>query len=295
MTYPVISPLPTPPSRQDPATFSDRADVFLGSFPTLQTEINASGTYFEGQNSVATDAAAAALVSKNAAAASATAAGTSETNASTSETNAATSATGAETSLASFNVNYLGEKTADPTLDNSGNALVTGALYFNTTANVMKVYNGTAWVAAYASLNDALLSTNNLSDLTSVTVGRTNLGLGTTDTPTFASTTVTSFEVSGSVTEGVFALTGTTPAIGPDNGTIQTWTLTGASTPTFAAGWSSGESLTLLITAGANSISWPTMEWGGAVAPVLSSTAVSGVVILKVGAVYYGSPVGDFA
>lgn len=35
-----ITPLPTPPSRQDPASFSNRADAFLGQLPTFATEVN---------------------------------------------------------------------------------------------------------------------------------------------------------------------------------------------------------------------------------------------------------------
>ena len=40
--------------------------------------------------------------------------------------------------------------TSDPTVDNDGDALVAGALYFNSTDGEMKVYNGTSWVDAYA-------------------------------------------------------------------------------------------------------------------------------------------------
>ena len=39
--------------------------------------------------------------------------------------------------------------TTDPTLDNDGNALVAGALYFNSVSGVMRLYTGSAWVAAY--------------------------------------------------------------------------------------------------------------------------------------------------
>ena len=35
----------------------------------------------------------------------------------------------------------LGSKASDPSLDNDGDALADGALYFNTTDNVMKVYD----------------------------------------------------------------------------------------------------------------------------------------------------------
>ena len=75
----------------------------------------------------------------------ATAAATSATNAKTSETNAAASATSAANTLDAFDDRYLGNKTSDPTVDNDGNALLTGALYFNTNDNVIKAYTGSAW------------------------------------------------------------------------------------------------------------------------------------------------------
>tara|TARA_B100001287_G_scaffold127058_1_gene107148 strand:- start:880 stop:2991 length:2112 start_codon:yes stop_codon:yes gene_type:complete len=53
-------------------------------------------------------------------------------------------------SFDSFDDRYLGTKTSDPTVDNDGDALVAGALYFNSTDGEMKVYNGTSWVDAYA-------------------------------------------------------------------------------------------------------------------------------------------------
>jgi len=39
----------------------------------------------------------------------------------------------------------------------------------------MKVYTGSAWVAAYASLSGAVLAVNNLSDLDNAGSARTNL------------------------------------------------------------------------------------------------------------------------
>jgi hypothetical protein len=89
-----------------------------------------------------------------------------------------------------FDDRYLGSKTSDPTLDNDGNALAGGALYFNSVDNVMKVYIGSAWVAAYASLSGALLVANNLSDVASNSSARTNLGLGTIATLAAPSGTV---------------------------------------------------------------------------------------------------------
>ena len=98
------------------------------------------------------------------------------------------------------------------------------------------------------------------------------------------------------VTETNFALTGTTPAIDPTNGTIQTWTLTGASTPTFAAGWSANEGITLMIGDGsASAITWPTMQWAGGSAPTLPTTGYAIVTIWKEGSVYYGVSAGDMS
>jgi len=57
----------------------------------------------------------------------------------------------AELAYDSFDDRYLGAKAADPTLDNDGQALLTGALYFNTALNIMKAYTGAAWVSATAS------------------------------------------------------------------------------------------------------------------------------------------------
>jgi hypothetical protein len=51
----------------------------------------------------------------------------------------------AEAALDSFDDRYLGSKSTPPTLDNDGNALVTGALYWNSVDNAMYVWSGSAW------------------------------------------------------------------------------------------------------------------------------------------------------
>lgn len=56
--------------------------------------------------------------------------------------------------LDSFDDRYLGAKAADPTTDNDGNALIGGALYYNTTNGVMMVYTGASWVSAYVDGNN---------------------------------------------------------------------------------------------------------------------------------------------
>jgi hypothetical protein len=56
-----------------------------------------------------------------------------------------TSANSAAASYDQFDDRYLGDKSSDPTVDNDGNPLLTGALYFNTVVGAMKVYDGAAW------------------------------------------------------------------------------------------------------------------------------------------------------
>ena len=96
--------------------------------------------------------------SATAAASSQSAAATSATNASSSASSAASAQTAAEAARDSalaafdnFDDRFLGNKSADVTVDNDGDALVAGSLYYNTTDNVMKVYTGSAWVAAFVS------------------------------------------------------------------------------------------------------------------------------------------------
>ena len=58
---------------------------------------------------------------------------------------AAASATAAAASYDSFDDRYLGAKSSAPTLDNDSNALLTGAIYFNTVANKFYGWNGSSW------------------------------------------------------------------------------------------------------------------------------------------------------
>ena len=91
-----------------------------------------------GSATAAADSAAAAAESESNAA-------TSETNAANSESAAAASATAAANSFDSLDDRYLGAKATEPTTDNDGDALLTGALYWNSTDNELYVWNGSAW------------------------------------------------------------------------------------------------------------------------------------------------------
>ena len=69
-------------------------------------------------------------------------------------TSAANSATAAAASYDSFDDRYLGAKSSAPSVDNDGNSLITGALYFNSSTNVMNVRtSGGGWTAAGSNVN----------------------------------------------------------------------------------------------------------------------------------------------
>jgi len=167
------------------------------------------------------------------AAVSATASAASATASANSATASAASATAAAASYDAFDDRYLGSKTSAPSVDNDGNALTAGALYFNSANTIMWVYSGTVWQQLVSA--GALLAANNLSDVASAITARTNLGVaigvdvqayaaglagwaakaipagvvvGTTDTQTLSNKTLTApalgTPVSGNFSTGTF-------------------------------------------------------------------------------------------
>ena len=136
------------------------------SATTATTQASAASTSATNAATSASNASTSATNASN----SATTATTKASEASTSATNAATSATAAdtaktaaqaaqaaaETAADNFDDTYLGAKSSDPTVDNDGDALTAGDLYFNTTSNVLRVYNGSSW-------QDAAVSTTGLA------------------------------------------------------------------------------------------------------------------------------------
>jgi hypothetical protein len=158
--------------------------ITAGTNPTTLSGFGITDTYTSAQidtlfgstESAATSAAAAATSASNAST-SATNASTSAGNASTSATAAAASATSAAASYDSFDDRYLGPKSTAPSVDNDGNALLTGALYWNTSTNNLFVWSGSTWTNAAFTSGGFLVNTNNLSDVSSASTARTNLGL----------------------------------------------------------------------------------------------------------------------
>jgi hypothetical protein len=128
------------------ATSATSASASATAAATSATSAAASAT--TAANSVATIATSAtsAANSATAAATSATSAAASATAAATSAASAATSATSAAASYDAFDDRYLGAKSSFPTLDNDGNALATGAIFFYTVDNNMYAWSGTTWI-----------------------------------------------------------------------------------------------------------------------------------------------------
>lgn len=116
--------------------------------PSAADDLTRKG-YVDGILGSATSAATSAATATT----KASEASTSASNAATSATSAATSATSAAASYDSFDDRYLGSKSSSPSVDNDGDALLTGALYWDTTAEEMRVYTGTGWTAAGSAVN----------------------------------------------------------------------------------------------------------------------------------------------
>jgi hypothetical protein len=94
------------------------------------------------------------------ASANAATATTKASEAALSATSAANSAAAAASAFDNFDDTYLGSKTSDPTVDNDGDPLTEGDLYFNSSNNEMRVYDGANWIAASSSGTASLINYN---------------------------------------------------------------------------------------------------------------------------------------
>lgn len=151
---------------------------------------------------------------------------------------------------------------------------------------------GAAWEAVPAGFDGAFSS---LTGTPTTVSGYGIVDAATlTGTQTLTNKTLTAPVLDGGYSEEVYALSGTSAALDPANGSIQTHTLSGNTTYTDSL--SAGESITLMIDDGtAYTVTWPTMTWvnNAGVAPTLATTGYTVVVLWKVSTTLYGSLVGD--
>jgi hypothetical protein len=119
------------------------------------------------------------------ASASATSASNAQTGAETAQglaedarDDAITAKNAAETAYDSFDDRYLGAKSSDPSVDNDGDALLEGALYFNSTENEMRVYTGSVWVAVQDLTGDVTVNsiTATSADINGGTIDGVTIG-----------------------------------------------------------------------------------------------------------------------
>jgi hypothetical protein len=178
---------------------------------TSATSAAASETAAATSATSAQTSATSSATSASAAATSASSAATSASSALTSANSAATSASSAAASYDQFDDRYLGSKTSDPTVDNDGNPLITGALYFNSVTNAMKVYSGSSW-------SNVAPDTSNFIDKSILTGKGSIISASTASTPsvlTVAATNGYILTVSSATTTGLQwsapAITDSTP------------------------------------------------------------------------------------
>lgn len=163
--------------------------------------------------------------------------------------------------------------------------------FSNTFSNYLPLSGGTM------TGNITFAGTQTFPSTVVTTTGTQTLANKTLTSPTINAGIASGLTLNDGYTEEIFAVTGTTPVLSPTNGSIQTWTLSGASTPT-AGTWADGQSITLMIDDGtANTINWSsvgvTWKTNAGSAPALLTTGFTVIQLWRVGGVIYGARVGD--
>jgi len=158
----------------------------IGVLALRSADIAALGPISADITTVATNIGAVQSASVNALSAqsAATSASVSALSATNSATSASASATAAAASYDSFDDRYLGAKSSAPSVDNDGNALLTGALYWNSTSSLLFIWTGSAWDQAAFSVSGAVTSFNTRTG--AVTLSSTDVTNALTFTPATA-------------------------------------------------------------------------------------------------------------
>ena len=112
---------------------------------TAETNAAASASAASTSETNAANSASTASTAATNASNSATAAQTAQTNAETAQTAAEAAQAAAEAAQEAIDGFFLGVKTANPTLDNNGNAVTAGDWYFNSVDNSTRIYDGSNW------------------------------------------------------------------------------------------------------------------------------------------------------
>jgi len=264
--------------------------VDAASATTSQTAAASSATAAANSATASASSASSSSTKADEAAASASTASTKAGEAASSATASASSATSAASTLTTFQQQYHGAASSDPTSN-----LTEGDLYFKTgSGGGLRVYNGSAWVAAAFDTSGALLAANNLSDVASAATALTNLGVTATAAEvnynniatlglSQASKTVTA-DANGVITldngfsEEYAAVTSSSNAIAINLRTANNFshTLTENTTISFANPAASGKvsafTLKVIQASSAKSITWhSSIKWAGDTAPTLST------------------------
>lgn len=273
-----ITPLPPAPLPTDtPTEFNEKAFDLVAALDDFVTETNALAVAVNADAASADTDAGTATTQAGIATTQAGIATTKAGEAATSASAALTSANNAAASYDSFDDRYLGAKGSNPSVDNDGNALLIGALYWNTSTNEMRAWSGSAWVATYVPAGGYLTSSDigvNVqaydSDLTTWAgkTAPTGTVVGTTDTQTLSAKTITGIRQ-------------TRVAMAADNvdltlGNYFTKTISTTTTLTVSNVPTTGTAASFILdltNGGAGTITWWSgMKWAGGTAPTLTAS-----------------------